>query len=101
MIQLANYVVADIDFNGCKYVYDALDSKSAKNFVATRTSVGAGTTIDFNDFEMIGKGTVCSAWSIVGKGGVTTGNNVTVTASGSKSYTFNGAAVDFDTYLFR
>jgi len=101
MIQLANYVVADIDFNGCKCVYDALASKSAKNLVATYTSVGAGTTIDFNDFEMIGKGTVCKAWSIVGKGGVTTGNNVTVTASGSKSYTFNGAAVDFDTYLFR
>ena len=101
MINIENDIIADIDFNNCKYVYDALDSKYSKNFVATSTSVGEGTTVDFNNFEMIGKGNVCSAWTIVGKGGVKTGNNVTVTATGIKTYTFNGEAVDFDTYLFK
>jgi hypothetical protein len=102
MIQLANYVVADIDFNRCKYIYDApLTSTRSNEFVDTLTSVGAGTTVDFNNFEMIGTAMEGKVWSIVGKGGVTTGNNVTVTATGTNSYTFNGAPVDFDTYLFR
>ena len=101
MIKLENNIQADVDFNNCKFTYNAEDSKSAKDFVNTRTSVAAGTTIDFNNFEMIGTGSVCKAWSIVTKGGVITGENVVVTATGTNVYTFNGEQVDFGAYLFK
>lgn len=102
MVQLANNVIADVDFNDCKYTYDApLTSTRVNEFVSTPTSSPVGTTIDFNNFEMVGTAMDGKIWSIVSKGGVSTGNNLVVNATGTKTYTFNGATVDFDTYLFR
>ena len=102
MLQLANNIVADVDFNNCKYEYNNTpESTRTYSFVGTGTSVGEGTTIDFNGFEMVGTGAEGKIWSIVAKGGVKTGNNVTVAKNGTCTYTFNGETVDFDTYLFR
>jgi len=94
MIKLANYVEADIDINDCKFVYNT-DSQNTtrKNLISTYASVGA-TTIDFNNFEVIGTRNNDNIWTLCGSG-----KNLTITATGELSYTFNGDAVDFNTYL--
>lgn len=94
MIKLANSVKADIDINGGKFVYTTnsqYDSK--KNMISFYMGVGT-TTIDFNDFEVIGNRNNENIWKIC-----STSKNVTVTATGKLSYTFNGEAIDFNTYL--
>ncbi len=100
MIQLANYVEAEIEFNNCTYVYDAPTTSTRVNdFVSTSTSTGT-STITFNNFEMVGTAMEGKVWTVVSKGGTTSGKNVTVTATGTNTYTFNGEVVDFSTYLF-
>lgn len=94
MIKIANSVKADIDLNDCKFVYTT-DSQytSRKNMISIYANPGA-STIDFNNFEVIGTRNNDNIWTICGNH-----KNLTITATGDLSYTFNGTEVDFNTYL--
>ena len=101
VVKIENNITADLDFNDCTFAYDMLDSTKNKAFIATRTSVGEGTTVDFNNLKVVGTSAADSGWTIVSLGGYTTIENTTVTATGECTYTVNGEAKDFDTYLAR
>ena len=94
MIKIANSVKADIDLNDCKFVYTT-DSQytTRKNMISIYANPGA-STIDFNNFEVIGTRNNDNIWTICGNH-----KNLTITATGELSYTFNGTEVDFNTYL--
>ena len=94
VVQLANYVEADLDFNNCKFTYETSSQyTTAKTLISFNTGVGT-TTIDFNGLEVVGTRNNENIWKIV-----STSKNATVTLTGDASYVFNGEEVDIQNYF--
>jgi len=92
-IQIANNLKITVDINDCTMNYTT-DSQynTAKTMIAYNWPEAC--TININGLKVNGTRNNDKIWKIC-----SSNNNVTVNTSGTLSYTFNGAAVDFDTYL--
>ncbi len=92
-IQIANNLKITVDINDCTMNYTT-DSQynTAKTMITYNWPEAC--TININGLKVNGTRNNDKIWKIC-----SSNNKVTVNTSGTLSYTFNGAAVDFDTYL--
>ena len=93
MIQIANNLKITVDLNNCEFKYETSSQYTmAKNFISFNWP--ETSTININGLKVTGIRNNDNIWRLV-----SSNNKVTVNTSGVLSYTFNGQAIDFDTYL--
>ncbi|MBE5787844.1 MAG: hypothetical protein E7324_09950 [Clostridiales bacterium] len=92
-IQIANNLKIQVDINNCKMNYTTNSQyTTAKTMISY--SWPEDSTININGLKVTGTRNNDKIWKIC-----SSNNKVTVNTSGTLSYTFNGEAVDFNTYL--
>lgn len=92
-IQIANNLKIQVEINDCKFNYT---TDSQYNTAKTMISYNwpENCTININGLEVVGTRNNDKIWKIC-----SSNDKVTINTTGTLSYTFNGNAVDFASYL--
>ncbi len=91
-IKIANNVEITVDINNCKMNYTTSSQYTTSKNMISYSNPGA-STININGLKVTGTRNNDKIWRICSN------NKITINTAGELSYTFNGEAIDFATYL--